>query len=85
MQRYLARSDRRRKQRPVVRTNGRGDEQRNCVVHEQHDFAANTQMVVHTRTIYQYIHLSVYLYIYLSVYLSIYSSIYLSPHPSVRR
>ena len=52
MQRHLARSDARRKQRQVVRTSGPGDELRNCVVREQHDFAASTQSIVHTLSLY---------------------------------
>ena len=42
-----------------------GDERRNCVVREQHDFAARTQNVVHGRPVNQ----SIYLFICVSIYL----------------
>ena len=42
-----------------------GNEQRNCVVREQHDFAARTQNVVHGRPVNQ----SIYLFICVSIYL----------------
>ena len=76
MQRHLARSDARRKQRRVVRTSGPDDELRHCVVREQHGFAASTQSIVHG------LHAKLSS-ICLSICVSTYLSICLSIHPSI--
>ena len=92
MQRHLARSDARRKQRRVVRTSGPDDELRHCVVREQHGFAASTQSIVHglhaklpsiCLSICVSIYLFICLFIHPSVFLHIYPSISLSIHLSI--
>ena len=84
MRRHLARSDARRKQRPVVRTSDRVMSSVTLyVVREQHDFATRSQNLVHGLCIYLCIYLFTCVSVYLYIYLFIYSSIYLSPHSSV--
>ena len=84
VQRHLARSDARRKQRRVVRTSGPDDELRHCVVREQHDFAASTQSIVHgLHAKLSSICLSICVSIYLSICLSIHPSISLHIYPSI--
>ena len=72
----MACSDKRRKQRPVIRTSGPSNELHNCVVCDQHGFAASTESVVYGL----YVNLSS---ICLSSCVSIYLSICLSIHPSI--
>ena len=74
MQIHLACSDARRTKTAAGRPDEwPGDKLCNCVVCEQHDFAASTQSIAHGLSI----NLSIYLSICVSIYLSIYLFIYL--------
>ena len=83
MRRHLARSDSRRNTASSRLDEWPGNELLNCVVREQHDFAASTQSAVHGLSTYLPIYLSVCLSIYTFIYLSIYISIYPSLYPSI--
>ena len=96
VQRHLARSIARRKQRRVVRTSDPDDELCHCVVREQHGFTASTQSIVHGLhaklpsvclsncvSICRSICLSIHPFIFLRIYPSISISIHLSIYLSV--